>query len=73
LNSNKASDESPESIAPEQAKLKACADLPLLQRHSGNPVLSRKEWPHPINSLLNAAAIRLAHGDTLLFCCIEDR
>jgi predicted GH43/DUF377 family glycosyl hydrolase len=73
LNPNNVSDESPESVALEQAKLKACADLPLLKRYSGNPLLSRKDWPYPINSVLNSAAVRLADGDTLLLCRIEDR
>ena len=73
MNPNNVSDKSPESIAPEQAKLKACADLPLLMRYSGNPLLSRKDWPYPINCVLNSAAVRLADGDTLLLCRIEDR
>ena len=73
MNPDNATGESPESIALEQARLKACADLPLFRRYSGNPLLSRKDWPYPINSVLNAAAVRLADGDTLLLCRIEDR
>jgi predicted GH43/DUF377 family glycosyl hydrolase len=57
----------------EQAKVKVCADMPLLKRYSGNPLLSRKDWPYPINSVLNAGAVLLADGETLLLCRIEDR
>jgi predicted GH43/DUF377 family glycosyl hydrolase len=32
-----------------------------------------KDWPYPINSVLNAGAVLLADGDTLLLCRIEDR
>ena len=65
--------ESPESIALELAKVKACEDRPLFTRHDGNPILSRKNWPYPINSVLNAGAVLLADGDTLLLCRVEDR
>jgi predicted GH43/DUF377 family glycosyl hydrolase len=63
--------ESPRSVALEEAK--ACADSPLFTRHAGNPLLSRKDWPYPINSVLNAGAVLLADGDTLLLCRVEDR
>jgi predicted GH43/DUF377 family glycosyl hydrolase len=66
-------DESPESIALEQAKAKACGDLCLFTRHAGNPILSREHWPYPINSVLNAGAVLLENGDTLLLCRIEER
>ena len=49
------------------------ADTPLFTRYSGNPILSRKEWPYPINSVFNAGATLLANGDTLLLCRVEDR
>ena len=65
--------ESPESIALEQAKLKACIELPLFTRHTDNPILSRKNWPYPINSVFNAGAVLLPEGDTLLLCRVEDR
>jgi predicted GH43/DUF377 family glycosyl hydrolase len=45
----------------------------LFTRHPGNPILSRKDWPYPINSVFNAAAVRLHGGDTLLLCRVEDR
>ena len=45
----------------------------LFTRHACNPILSRNDWPYPINSVFNAGAVRLADGDTLLLCRIEDR
>ena len=64
---------SPESTAHEQRKPHASADLPLFTRYSGNPILSRQDWPYPINSVFNAAAVKLADGDTLLLCRVEER
>jgi predicted GH43/DUF377 family glycosyl hydrolase len=65
-------------VAAEAAILKqqmpgACADRPLFTRHPGNPLLSRDNWPYPINSVLNAGAVQLPDGDTLLLCRVEDR
>lgn len=57
----------------EETQLKACIDLPLFTRHAGNPLLSRENWPYPINSVFNAGAVRLPDGDTLLLCRVEDR
>lgn len=51
----------------------ACTDLALFTRYSGNPILSRSDWPYPINSVFNAAAVQLPDGDTLLLCRVEDR
>jgi predicted GH43/DUF377 family glycosyl hydrolase len=65
--------ESPESNALEQVKLEACVDQPLFTRYSGNPLLSRENWPYPINSVFNAGAVLLPDGDTLLLCRVEDR
>ena len=65
--------ESDESIALEKTKLKACIDFPLFTRHSDNPILSRKNWPYPINSVFNAGAVMLPDGVTLLLCRVEDR
>jgi predicted GH43/DUF377 family glycosyl hydrolase len=50
-----------------------CTDLPLFTRYSSNPILSRQDWPYPINSVFNPAAVRLADGETLLLCRVEDR
>ena len=71
MSPNRFPEESPESIALKQ--LKPCDDYPLLTRYSGNPILSRENWPYPINSVFNAGAVRLADGDTLLLCRVEDR
>jgi predicted GH43/DUF377 family glycosyl hydrolase len=45
----------------------------LFTRHPANPILSRKDWPYPVNSVFNAAAVHLDDGDTLLLCRVEDR
>jgi len=45
----------------------------LFQRHPSNPILSRKDWPYPVNSVFNAGVVRLEDGDTLLLCRVEDR
>src|ERR1700739_1378035 len=49
-----------------------CIDHPLFTRYSGNPILSRLNWPYPINSVFNAGAVRLADGDTLVLCRVGD-
>ena len=46
---------------------------PLLIRHSGNPILTSKDWPYSINSVFNPGATLLADGSTLLLCRVEDR
>ena len=46
---------------------------PLLLRHAGNPILTRKDWPYSINSVFNAGATLLPDGTTLLLCRVEDR
>jgi len=63
----------PESTTLERGNLTPCSDAPLLTRHPGNPLLSQKDWPYRINSVFNAAAVRLADGDTLLLCRVEER
>ncbi|MGD0913227.1 MAG: glycosidase [Terracidiphilus sp.] len=65
--------ETPEYTALEQAKLQACVDEPLFTRIADNPILSRENWPYPINSVFNAGAVLLPDGDTLLLCRVEDR
>jgi predicted GH43/DUF377 family glycosyl hydrolase len=49
------------------------AEIQLFTRYEGNPILSRRDWPYPINSVFNAGAVRLVDGDTLLLCRVEDR
>jgi predicted GH43/DUF377 family glycosyl hydrolase len=63
----------PEEINLEQPAPEARTGLPLLTRYSGNPILSGQDWPYPVNSVFNAGAVRLADGDTLLLCRVEDR
>ncbi len=62
-----------EAVVRKQQMPGACADRPLFTRHPGNPLLSRDNWPYPINSVLNAGAVQLPDGDTLLLCRVEDR
>jgi hypothetical protein len=50
---------SPEIVAVEQQQLEAGMEAPLFTRHSRNPILSRKDWPYPVNSVFNAGVTRL--------------
>ena len=63
----------PERVPSEPRKSETYSEVPLFTRHPANPILSRKDWPYPINSVFNAAAVRLDDGDTLLLCRVEDR
>ncbi|MCH7525982.1 MAG: glycosidase [Planctomycetes bacterium] len=45
----------------------------LLARHPQNPLLTRADWPYAANAVFNAGATRLASGETLLLCRVEDR
>jgi predicted GH43/DUF377 family glycosyl hydrolase len=63
----------PDFIAPDSQKYDFSNDLCLFTRYAGNPILSRENWPYPINSVFNAGAVRLPDGDTLLLCRVEDR
>jgi len=49
------------------------SDGSLFTRHPDNPILSRKDWPYPVNSVFNAGATLLSNGETLLLCRVEDR
>jgi predicted GH43/DUF377 family glycosyl hydrolase len=64
---------SPVADATQQIDPNTNAEASLFTRHPGNPILSRKDWPYPINSVFNAGVTRLANGDTLLLCRVEDR
>jgi beta-1,2-mannobiose phosphorylase / 1,2-beta-oligomannan phosphorylase len=44
----------------------------LFHRHPSNPILSRADWPYPINTVFNPGVTRLADGATLLLCRVED-
>ena len=45
----------------------------LFTRYQGNPILTRNDWPYPVNSVFNAGATLLKNGDTLLLCRVENR
>ena len=45
----------------------------LFRRNPANPILTPDEWPYPIHTVFNPAAIRLDDGTTLLLCRCEDR
>jgi predicted GH43/DUF377 family glycosyl hydrolase len=62
-----------DQVVPKSTAQKIHGEMPLLTRYSQNPILSREHWPYPINSVFNAGAVRLANGDTLLLCRVEDR
>lgn len=64
---------SPESFIANQQDSQTQADDSLFTRHPSNPILSRKDWPYPVNSVFNAGATLLPDGDTLLLCRVEDR
>jgi predicted GH43/DUF377 family glycosyl hydrolase len=61
------------SAIAEPPSLNASAEIPLFKRYAQNPILTRDNWPYAINSVFNAGAVRLADGDTLLLCRVEDR
>jgi predicted GH43/DUF377 family glycosyl hydrolase len=48
-----------------------CSETPLFTRYRGNPILTRKDWPYPVNSVFNAGATLLKNGETLLLCRVE--
>lgn len=73
MNSHIAQGTLPKAFDVEARNADVYADLPLLTRYSGNPILTRQNWPYPINSVFNAGAVRLPGGDTLLLCRVEDR
>jgi predicted GH43/DUF377 family glycosyl hydrolase len=45
----------------------------LFQRHALNPILTAADWPYPVHSVFNPAAVLLPDGTTLLLCRVEDR
>jgi predicted GH43/DUF377 family glycosyl hydrolase len=63
----------PPNSGSREAHVETRTELPLFTRYAGNPILTQRDWPYPINSVFNAAAIKLADGDTLLLCRAEDR
>ncbi|WP_035352644.1 glycosidase [Edaphobacter aggregans] len=63
----------PEDAFTKQPRSNVSEEISLFTRHSANPILSRRDWPYPINSVFNAGAVKLPDGDTLLLCRVEDR
>jgi predicted GH43/DUF377 family glycosyl hydrolase len=45
----------------------------LFHRNDNNPILSAADWPYPVHTVFNPAAVRLTDGTTLLLCRVEDR
>jgi len=45
----------------------------LFQRYPGNPIITVDDWPYPINSVFNPAAVKLPSGETLLLARVESR
>jgi predicted GH43/DUF377 family glycosyl hydrolase len=43
----------------------------LFRKYPGNPILTKKDWPYPINSVMNPAAIKV-DGEYLLLNRVED-
>ena len=43
----------------------------LLRRHPDNPILTAMDWPYFVNTVFNAAAVRLQNGETVLLCRVE--
>ena len=65
--------ESIDSVAVDQLHVESHSGLPLFTRYAGNPILTQDNWPYPVNSVFNAGVAKLADGDTLLLCRVEDR
>jgi predicted GH43/DUF377 family glycosyl hydrolase len=65
--------ELPDLVHLDQRKTGAWVDPPLCKRYSGNPIHTRENWTYPVNSVMNAGAVRLPAGETLLLCRAEDR
>ena len=45
----------------------------LMRREHKNPILTAKDWPYPVHSVMNPGATLLEDGTTLLLCRVEDR
>ena len=73
MNSSRLPATSPEPFTLEQQRVQELSGDSLFKRYLNNPLLSRKDWPYPVNSVFNAGATLLPDGDTLLLCRVEDR
>lgn len=63
----------PEHLAGTWQRPERAAEASLFTRHGENPILSRHDWPYPVNSVFNAGAALMPDGETLLLCRVEDR
>jgi len=72
LNTNGSAVLSKDLSAPE-THVEPQTGVPLFTRCACNPILTQHNWPYPINSVFNAGVAKLADGDTLLLCRVEDR
>jgi predicted GH43/DUF377 family glycosyl hydrolase len=72
LNTNGSAVLSKDFSAPE-THVETQTGVPLFTRCACNPILTQHNWPYPINSVFNAGVAKLADGDTLLLCRVEDR
>ncbi|MHC4122492.1 MAG: glycoside hydrolase family 130 protein [Planctomycetota bacterium] len=43
----------------------------LFKRYEGNPILTPKEWPYPVNAVMNPGAIKM-NSETVLLVRVED-
>ncbi len=50
-----------------------CTGTALFTRYQKNPILKADDWPYAVNTIFNAAAVRLQSGETLLLCRVEER
>jgi len=44
----------------------------LFVRHPKNPILTSDQWPYPVHTVFNPAAVRTESGETVLLCRCED-
>jgi beta-1,2-mannobiose phosphorylase / 1,2-beta-oligomannan phosphorylase len=47
------------------------SDRELFRRYPGNPILTARDWPYPVNAVFNPAAVRIA-GTTVLLARVEN-
>ena len=43
----------------------------LFERYEGNPILTPREWPYPVNAVMNPGAIKM-NSETVLLVRVED-
>ena len=45
----------------------------MFDRYAGNPIVTAEDFPYPVNSVFNPAAVRMPSGETLLLARVEGR